>query len=59
MMEIEEKQLRLLDFPASKQFLIRVVGELREQVAGRQVLRPQAFELRDDIIQKWIGMRRS
>jgi hypothetical protein len=67
MMEIEEKQLRLLDFPASKQFLICVIGDLREQVAGRQVLRPQAFELKDDnisgngeaVIEAWVKVLKS
>jgi hypothetical protein len=35
--EIEQRQLRLLDYPASKQFLICVVGSLREEIAGTKV----------------------
>ena len=50
MTDVEEKQLRLLDFPASKQFLIRVVGDLREELAGKQVSQPQAFEIKADAI---------
>jgi hypothetical protein len=50
MTEIEEKQLRLLDFPASKQFLICVVGNLREEIAGRQMTDAQSFELKQDLI---------
>ena len=50
MTEIEQKQLRLLDYPASKQFLIRLVGELREEIAGSQVSAPHAFELKQDAI---------
>jgi hypothetical protein len=45
MTEIEQKQLRLLDFPASKQFLIFVVGGLREEIAGCKVTEPRGFEL--------------
>ena len=51
MTEVEEKQLRLLDFPASKQFLIRVVGDLREEIAGRQVSQPKFFEVKPEFIQ--------
>lgn len=51
MTEVEEKQLRLLDFPASKQFLIRVVGDLREEIAGRQVSQPKSFEVKPEFIQ--------
>ncbi len=50
MTDVEEKQLRLLDFPASKQFLIRVVGDLREELAGKQVSQPQALEIKTDAI---------
>ena len=50
MTEIEERQLRLLDYPASKQFLIRVVGSLREELAGMRVPKPQAFEMKQDVI---------
>jgi len=52
MTEIEQKQLRLLDYPASKQFLIRVVGDVREEIAGKQVSKPQSFELKSDAITK-------
>jgi len=50
MTEIEERQLRLLDYPASKQFLICVVGELREEIAGHKVFDPGSFELSDGSI---------
>jgi AIPR protein len=50
MTELEEKQLRLLDFPASKQFLICVVGNLREEIAGRQMTDTQSFEVKQDVI---------
>lgn len=48
--EIEQRQLRLLDYPASKQFLICVVGSLREEIAGTKVSEPSAFELKSDFI---------
>lgn len=50
MTEIEQKQLRLLDYPASKQFLIRVVGDLREEIAGTQVSEPRALEMKQEFI---------
>jgi hypothetical protein len=50
MTDIEQRQLRLLDYPASKQFLIRVVGDLREEIAGRQVSQAQGFELKPEFI---------
>lgn len=50
--DIEQKQLRLLDYPASKQFLIRVAGDMREEIAGKRVARPQSFELKPDAITK-------
>ncbi len=43
--ELQAKQLKLIDYPASKQFLVRVVGELREEIAGRPVRDPHEFEL--------------
>jgi hypothetical protein len=52
MTEIEQRQLRLLDYPASKQFLVRVIGDLREEIAGKQVLKPQSFELKSAAITK-------
>jgi hypothetical protein len=67
MTEIEQKQLRLLDYPASKQFLIRVAGDLREEIAGAKVSTPQSFELKGDVIttngdaavQAWIKVLKS
>jgi hypothetical protein len=50
MTDIEQRQLRLLDYPASKQFLMCVVGELREEIAGTKVSQPRAFELKQDFI---------
>ncbi len=50
MTEIEQRQLRLLDFPASKQFLICVVGNLREEIAGKKVSDPKAFEFKPGFI---------
>jgi len=46
MTEIEDRQLKLLDYPASKQFLFSVVGSLREELAGRKIANPQSFELK-------------
>lgn len=48
--EIEQRELKLIDYPASKQFLVRVVGELREEIAGRGVKSPEAFQLADEYI---------
>ena len=48
--EIEQRQMRLLDFPASKQFLIYVLGALREEVAGTKISEPRSFELRREFI---------
>jgi len=50
MTEIEQRQLRLLDFPASKQFLICVIGALREEIAGTKVSEPRALELKQEFI---------
>lgn len=50
MTDIEQKQLRLLDYPASKQFLIRVVGDLREEIAGTKVVEPKSFEMKQESI---------
>ena len=47
---LEERQFRLLDYPASKQFLIRVMGDLREEISGRNMLQPQEFALKDEAI---------
>lgn len=48
--ELEERQLRLLDYPASKQFLIHLAGSLREELAGTQVPTAQEFQMRDEVI---------
>jgi hypothetical protein len=48
--EIEQRQLRLLDFAASKQFLIYVVGALREEIAGTKISEPKAVELKQESI---------
>ncbi len=45
MTEIEQKQLRLLDFPASKQFVMFVAGGLREEIAGAKMKEPKGLEL--------------
>jgi AIPR protein len=50
MTEIEQKQLRLLDFPASKQFLVFVIGSLREEITGAKLAEPKGFELKVDAI---------
>jgi hypothetical protein len=50
MTDIEQRQLRLLDFPASKQFLIFAVGGLREEIAGAKSTEPKGFELKADSI---------
>ncbi|PWU11727.1 MAG: hypothetical protein C5B51_02105 [Terriglobia bacterium] len=50
MTEIEERQLRLLDYPASKQFLVFVVGALREEISGKKISQPKTFELRPEYI---------
>lgn len=49
--DIERKQLLLLDYPASKQFLICIAGKLREEIAGRKLAEPRAFELKQDYIE--------
>ena len=48
--DLEQRQLRLLDYPASKQFLIRVMGDLREEISGRSVRHRQEFALKDEAI---------
>ena len=48
--DLEQRQLRLLDYPASKQFLIRVMGDLREEISGRSIPHPQEFALKDEAI---------
>ena len=48
--DLETRQLKLLDFPASKQFLIRLMGDLREQISGRRVPNPREFSLKSEAI---------
>ena len=48
--DLEQRQLRLLDYPASKQFLVRVLGDLREEISGRNIPHRQEFALRDEAI---------
>ena len=48
--DLEQRQLRLLEYPASKQFLIRVLGDLREEISGRSIPHHQEFPLRDEAI---------
>ena len=65
--DIEQKQVRLLEFPASKQFLICVAGALREEIAGTKVSEPKAFEVKDQLIntqpesvvEAWVRVLRS
>jgi len=48
--DIEDRELRLLDYPASKQFLICVCGALREEIAGMKLTEPKALELKQQFI---------
>ena len=65
--DIEQRQVRLLEFPASKQFLICVAGALREEIAGTKVSEPKAFEVKDQLInaqpesvvEAWVRVLRS
>ncbi len=67
MTDIEQKQLRLLDFPASKQFLIFVVGGLREEIAGAKLTEPMSFELKEaainpnskEVLDAWLKVLKS
>jgi hypothetical protein len=47
---IEQTELRLLDFSASKQFLICVVGKLREELIGAKLADVHQFELKPEAI---------
>ena len=48
--ELEQSQLRLLDYPASKQFVMRVMGDLREEISSRHIPHPREFALKDEAI---------
>ena len=50
MTDLEKRQLLLLDYPASKQFLIRVMGALREEISGRSVPHPREFAIKEEAI---------
>lgn len=47
---VEQAQLTLLDYPASKQFLVRVMGDLREEISGKRMRDTREFALRDEAI---------
>ncbi|MCY4365682.1 MAG: AIPR family protein [Chloroflexi bacterium] len=47
---LEQGQLNLLAYPASKQFVIRVMGDLREEISGRGILHPREFVMKDKAI---------
>ncbi len=46
----QTRQYRLLEYSASKQFVIYVAGGLREEIAGAAMGDPKTFEIRDDKI---------
>ena len=43
-------QLKLLDYPASKQFLVRVMGDLREEISDKPMQNAREFALKDEAI---------
>jgi AIPR protein len=45
--DIEQRELRLLDYPASKQFVVCVVGELREEIVGVKLSDTKGLELKE------------
>ncbi len=47
---IQTRQLKLLEYPASKQFVIRVMGGLREEISGRRMASPKEFAVQDGAI---------
>ena len=47
---LEIAQLKLLDYPASKQFLVRVMGDLREEISGKRMQNAREFALKDEAI---------
>jgi AIPR protein len=48
--DIEQRELRLLDYPASKQFVMFIMGKLREEIAGVKLSEPTEFELKPESI---------
>jgi hypothetical protein len=50
MTDVQSRQYRLLEYSASKQFVICVAGALREEIAGTAMPDPKTFDFRDDKI---------
>ncbi|MGA1981943.1 MAG: AIPR family protein [Acidobacteriaceae bacterium] len=46
--QIEQAQFQLIDFPASKQFVLAVFSHLREEIAGRPISHIPSFRFRQD-----------
>ena len=46
--QIEQTQFQLIDFPASKQFVLAVFSHLREEIAGRSIPHVSTFRFRQD-----------
>jgi hypothetical protein len=46
--EIEQAEFQLIDFPASKQFVLATFSRLREEIAGRSVPHVSTFRFRQD-----------
>ena len=46
--EIEKSQFQLIDFPASKQFVLAIFSRLREEIAGRPISHTSTFRFRQD-----------
>jgi hypothetical protein len=46
--QIEQAQFQLIDFPASKQFVLAVFSLLREEIAGRPISDVPTFRFRQD-----------
>ena len=47
---MEQGQLKLLEYPASKQFLIRVMGDIREEISGMSMPHARDLALKDEAI---------
>lgn len=48
--DIEQRQLRLMDYSASKQFVVCVLGALREEIAGAKLSDSRSLELQQEFI---------
>jgi hypothetical protein len=46
--QIEQAEFQLIDFPASKQFVLATFSHLREEIAGRSVPHVSTFRFRQD-----------